>query len=223
MNLLEINNLKFGYDENLILDDLSFNLKKGDFLAISGENGTGKSTLLKIILKYLKKDGGSIKILGEDLEDFSSYEKIGYVPQASDGSRISFPVTSKEYAILGLYKKFNFLNRPSKKAWEKLDFTFKDLGIENFKDKPFNQLSGGLQQRVMIARALLANPKLLILDEPTVGIDDRHKRDFLKVLVHLNKYHGISILIITHEMDLIKPYVTRRLFLKEGRISDVSL
>ena len=85
-------------------------------------------------------------------------------------------------------------------------------------DRPFNKLSGGQQQRVMIARALVSTPEILILDEPTVGIDARHKEDFLKLLLRLNQDHGISILIISHEMDLIKEFVTRTVVLKEGRL-----
>lgn len=217
--LIEIRNLKFSYPDNLILNDINFDVNEGDFLALSGENGAGKSTLISILLKNLKKDGGEIKILGKDIEAFKDYDKIGYVPQAKDSTKIAFPITCEEYAILGLYKKFNIFKRPTKDCWERLDFTFKDLSIQKLRKKPFKDLSGGQQQRVMIARALVSDPKLLILDEPTVGIDARHKKDFLKLLIHLNKYHGLTILIISHELDLMKDYVTRILYLHEGRIS----
>lgn len=218
MRLLEIKNLKFGYEENLILDDISLNLDEGDFVAISGENGSGKSTLIKLILKAIKKDSGEIKILGENIEDFNHYEKIGYVPQVNDSSKISFPVTCEEYVSLGLYKEFNFFNMPTKKTRQKVQNVFSSLAIENLMNKPFKNLSGGQQQRVMIARALVSTPQMLILDEPTVGIDAKHKKDFLDLLYHLNKNHKISILIISHEMELIKDYVTKTVYLKEGRL-----
>lgn len=220
MRLLEIKDLKFGYDENLILEDINLKLDKGDFLAISGENGSGKSTLLKLILNVVKKDAGEIRILGEPIEEFNHYEKIGYVPQINDSSKISFPVTCKEYVSLGLYKEFNFFNMPTKKVWQKVDNVFTVLSIENLINKPFKNLSGGQQQRVMIARALVSAPEILILDEPTVGIDAKHKEDFLNLLGHLNKERGISILIISHEMDLIKNYVSKTVYLMEGRLVD---
>ena len=218
MRLLEIKNLKFGYEENLILNDINLNLDEGDFVAISGENGSGKSTLIKLILKAIKKDSGDIKILGENIEDFNHYEKIGYVPQVNDSSKISFPVTCEEYVSLGLYKEFNFFNMPTKKTRQKVKNVFSSLAIENLMKKPFKNLSGGQQQRVMIARALVSTPQILILDEPTVGIDAKHKKDFLDLLYNLNKNHKISILIISHEMELIKDYVTKTVYLKEGRL-----
>lgn len=220
MRLLDIKNLKFGYDENLILDDINLSLDDGDFIAISGENGSGKSTLIKLILKVIKKDSGEIKLLGKPIEEFTAYEKIGYVPQVNDSSKISFPVTCKEYVSLGLYKEFNIFNMPTRKVIMDVKNVFQSLAIEKLLDKPFRTLSGGQQQRVMIARAIVSTPQMLILDEPTVGIDAKHKEDFLKLLGHLNRDHGISILIISHEMELIKNYVTKTVYLKEGRLVD---
>lgn len=220
MKLLEIKNLKFGYEENLILNNINLDIEKGDFLAISGENGSGKSTLIKLILKAEKKDSGEIKILGKPIEDFDEYEKIGYLPQVNDSSQIAFPVTCKEYVSLGLYKDFNIFNMATKKVLQKVNNVFSSLAIEDLMNKPFNKLSGGQQQRVMIARALVSTPEMLILDEPTVGIDTRHKKDFLKLLAHLNKDQAITILIISHEMDLIKDLVNRTVLLKEGRLID---
>ena len=220
MKLLEIKNLKFGYEENLILNDINLQIEKGDFIAISGENGSGKSTLIKLILKAEKKDSGQIKILGKPIEDFYEYEKIGYLPQVSDSSQIAFPVTCKEYVRLGLYKDFNIFNMATKKVDQKVKNVFSSLSIEDLINKPFNKLSGGQQQRVMIARALVSTPEMLILDEPTVGIDAKHKEAFLKLLAHLNKDQAITILIISHEMDLIRDLVNRTVVLKEGRLID---
>lgn len=168
----------------------------------------------------IKKDSGEIKLLGKPIEEFTAYEKIGYVPQVNDSSKISFPVTCKEYVSLGLYKEFNIFNMPTRKVIMDVKNVFQSLAIEKLLDKPFRTLSGGQQQRVMIARALVSTPQMLILDEPTVGIDAKHKEDFLKLLGHLNRDHGISILIISHEMELIKNYVTKTVYLKEGRLVD---
>lgn len=223
MNLIEINNLKFAYKSEYILKDLSLNVKEGDFLAIVGENGSGKSTLIKLILGSLKKDGGSIKVLGKNIEDFSDFEKLGYVPQVNDLSGISFPVTCKEYVVMNLYKEFNFFKRPGKDQWEKVDIVFKTLGIMDLRNKAFKDLSGGQKQKVMIARAMVANPEILILDEPTVGIDGESKTEFLKLLYHLNTHHKKTIVIITHEMNIVKDYVNKIVKIEDGRIKDASL
>lgn len=218
MKLIEIKNLKFGYNENLILKDINLNLEKGDFAVISGENGSGKSTLIKLILGELKKDSGTIKLFGIDMEEFKNFDKIGYVPQLNDSVKVAFPVSCREYVGLNLYKEFSIFNTIKKVSKVKVENIFSTLKINNLIDRPFNKLSGGQAQRVMIARAMVNNPDILILDEPTVGIDQKSKEDFLDLLVHLNLNHDISILMITHEMDILGDYVDKIFKLKEGII-----
>lgn len=218
MKLIEIKNLKFGYNENLILKDINLNLEKGDFAVISGENGSGKSTLIKLILGELKKDSGTIKLFGIDMEEFKNFDKIGYVPQLNDSVKVAFPVSCREYVGLNLYKEFSIFNTIKKESKVKVENIFSTLKINNLIDRPFNKLSGGQAQRVMIARAMVNSPDILILDEPTVGIDQKSKEDFLDILVHLNLNHDISILMITHEMDILGDYVDKIFKLKEGII-----
>ncbi len=218
MKQIEIKNLKFGYNENLILKGVNLDLDQGDFAVISGENGSGKSTLIKLILGELKKDHGSIKLFGIDMEDFKNFDKIGYVPQVNEAIKIAFPVSAREYVGLNLYKEFSILNTITKKSKSKIENTFSTLKIKALIDRPVNTLSGGQAQRVMIARAMVNNPDILILDEPTVGIDQKSKEDFLDLIVHLNTHHGISILMITHEMEILGDYVDKVFKLKEGLI-----
>lgn len=218
MKQIEIKNLKFGYNENLILKGVNLDLDQGDFAVISGENGSGKSTLIKLILGELKKDHGSIKLFGIDMEDFKNFDKIGYVPQVNEAIKVAFPVSAREYVGLNLYKEFSIFNTITKKSKSKIENTFSTLKIKDLIDRPVNTLSGGQAQRVMIARAMVNNPDILILDEPTVGIDQKSKEDFLDLLVHLNTHHGISILMITHEMDILGDYVDKIFKLKEGVI-----
>lgn len=220
MSVIEIKNLNFGYNEKLILKDINLEVDEGDFLAISGQNGSGKTTLIKILTGELKKQDGKINILGKAIENIDDFSDIGYVPQLSESRDITFPLTCFEYVILNLYREFNVLKRPSKEVVRKTNDIFKRLDIENLKDRPFNKLSGGQQQRVMIARSMVANPKILILDEPTVGIDQKSKEEFLDLLGNLNKKHDITILIISHEMDLIDKFVNKTRVLKEGRLID---
>lgn len=218
MSVIKIKNLNFGYNEKLILNDINLRVESGDFLAISGQNGSGKTTLIKILTGELKKQSGEIIILGQPIEKIDDFRRLGYVPQLSESKDITFPLTCFEYVILNLYREFNIFKRPTKEAIRKTNDIFRRLNIENLKDRPFNKLSGGQQQRVMIARAMVANPEILILDEPTVGIDQKSKVEFLDILGHLNKKHGITILIISHEMDLIDDFVSKTMVLKEGRL-----
>ncbi len=218
MKQIEIKNLKFGYNENLILKGVNLDLDQGDFAVISGENGSGKSTLIKLILGELKKDHGSIKLFGIDMEDFKNFDKIGYVPQVNEAIKVAFPVSAREYVGLNLYKEFSIFNTITKKSKSKIENTFSTLKIKDLIDRPVNTLSGGQAQRVMIARAMVNNPDILILDEPTVGIDQKSKEDFLNLIVHLNTHHGISILMITHEMEILGDYVDKVFKLKEGLI-----
>ena len=220
MKDIEVKDLVFAYGKDNILKNISFDLNRGDFLTIQGENGSGKSTLIKLILKDLKKKSGQIKLFGKDIEEFDDYSKIGYVPQVNDANKVAFPVTGKEFVVLNLYKKFNIFNRPTKKCYKKVYDTFEILNIENLLNIPFNQLSGGQAQKVMIARAMVNDPDLLILDEPTVGVDENSKRDFLKLLSHLNNKHKISILMISHEMDIVREFSKRQIRIKNGRIVD---
>lgn len=218
MKQIEIKNLKFGYNENQILKNVNLSLDEGDFAVISGKNGSGKSTLIKLILGELKKDEGTIKLFGIDMEDFKNFDKIGYVPQVNEAIKVAFPVSAREYVGLNLYKEFSIFNTITKKSKSKIENTFSTLKIKDLIDRPFNKLSGGQAQRVMIARALVNNPDILILDEPTVGIDQKSKENFLDLLVHLNTHHNISILMITHEMEILGDYVDKVFRLKGGVI-----
>ncbi|MDU3687621.1 MAG: metal ABC transporter ATP-binding protein [Anaerococcus hydrogenalis] len=220
MKDIEVKDLVFAYGKDNILKNISFDLNRGDFLTIQGENGSGKSTLIKLILKDLKKKSGQIKLFGKDIEEFDNYSKIGYVPQVNDANKVAFPVTGKEFVVLNLYKKFNIFNRPTKKCYKKVYDIFEILNIENLLNIPFNQLSGGQAQKVMIARAIVNDPDILLLDEPTVGVDEKSKRDFLKLLAHLNNKHKISILMISHEMDIVREFSKRQIRIKNGRIVD---
>lgn len=218
MKAIEVKDLVFSYNKEDILKGVSFDLFKGDFLTIQGENGSGKSTLIRILLKDLKKKSGIVKLFGQNIEIFKDYTKIGYVPQINNTNKVAFPVTCTEYVVLNLYKNFNLLNRPGKKNLKKVREIFEILNIENLLNTPFNTLSGGQTQKVMIARAMVNDPKVLLLDEPTVGVDEKSKIDFLKLLSHLNTKHKISILMISHEIDVVREYSKREIRLKNGRI-----
>ncbi|MDO4594107.1 MAG: ABC transporter ATP-binding protein [Tissierellia bacterium] len=218
MKVLEIKKLNFRYKKEYILKNLSLTVKKGDFLAICGQNGSGKSTLLKLVLNQLKKDSGEINLFEKKIEKFHDYKNIGYVPQVNENYRLSFPITNLEFVRLNLYSDFGFFKFPKHKHTSMAIDALSMMNMSEYKSKAFNQLSGGQQQRVMIARALVNGPELLILDEPTVGVDKESKENFFKLLMHINNDHNITIIMVTHEFDALNNYDIKKVYLKEGRI-----
>lgn len=202
MNSIDIKNLKFSYiADEIILDSIDFEVSEGEFAVIIGGNGSGKSTLIKNILGELKPDKGEIKILGKKMNQNSDYKDLGYVPQISVVEKIAFPITVIELVVLNLYKDFGFFKYPKKEHIRKADEILKYMDLYSYRNVPINELSGGLKQRSMIARAMVHDPKILILDEPTVGVDKESKKQFLKMISKLNKEKKLTILLITHELE----------------------
>ena len=203
---VSVSNLTFGYDYRTVLKDISFNLKSGDFLAVIGNNGSGKSTLIKCILGINKIPTEKILLDDVDISEYKNYKNIGYVPQKFDDFNYEFPITVNE--ILQISKYTNFSED------QKLELLDK-VGILELQNENINNLSGGQLQRVFIARSLMNNPKLLILDEPTVGVDRENVEGFYKTINDLNK-EGITIMLITHNIHESKANFTHVLSLHNG-------
>lgn len=207
-NLIEVNNLNFNFGSTKVLSDINFSIKKGDFVGLIGPNGSGKTTLIKLLLGLYKVQKGSIKINNKRISNFSDWSKIGYVPQKATNFSESFPATVHEVVLTGFLSNKKFPKRYNKKDYQTaLDF-LKKVEMNNYIDRKIGELSGGQQQRVLIARALVTNPEILILDEPTTGIDEKSKNKFYDLLGNLNK-EGISILLISHDLARITNYVTK--------------
>ena len=187
---LRINNLNFAYSQKKIIHNLSFSIPSGSFLSIIGKNGTGKSTLIKCILKTLKVPNETIFLDDIDINNIKIFSNIGYVPQKMEFN-YEFPITVKEI-LLSSYKG---------KAHDKL---FKDtinmLDLNKLYNENINNLSGGQLQRIFIARALLTEPKLLILDEPTIGVDSENLKNLRLILKKL-KENCVTIVLITHDSE----------------------
>src|SRR5690625_729170 len=169
--VISIENVSFQFDQRVVLEDVSLTVSKGEFLGLIGPNGSGKSTLLKIILGILQPYSGKVSLFGEQVKYFRDWDKIGFVSQKANSFNTGFPATVFEVVSMGLFGKiglFRFLNRSHK---QKVLDIIEQVGMEDYTNCNIGELSGGQQQRVFIARALVSNPKLLILDEPTVGVD----------------------------------------------------
>ena len=187
--MIEAKHLFFSYSqERKLLSNISFTLQPGEFAALLGMNGSGKSTLLKILIGQLTPTKGTCTIDNKPLTLKNLSHLIGYVPQKITVDQ-HHPATVKE-----LLTDTRLCNH---------------LDVSHLMKKQFNSLSGGQQQRVLVALALQHDPKYLLLDEPTVGVDETTRKNFYKLLAHLAKKHDKAILLVTHDNDLIEDYATR--------------
>jgi len=199
---LEVESLNFSYSSLPILEDITFKLEHRDFCAVLGPNGGGKTTLAKLICGIIKPQSGTIKINGKDYRHSNSV--IGYIPQNIMGFE-GFPASCLDIVMSGNVNKskwgFLYSSDLKNKALEKMEL----LKIQDLADKKFSDLSGGQKQRVLISRALLSEPNILILDEPTSSIDMENRKKLYQILLELNK--DITIILISHDISIVLQYV----------------
>ena len=206
--LIKLHNISYKYEQTQALIDINLVIEEGDFLAIIGPNGSGKSTLLKIMLGLLKPTDGEVFLFGKPAHKFKEREWMGYVSQKSNSFNTGFPATVSEVVRSGIVKQTGLFKRFPKNIKLQVRQALKAVGMEDFADKNIGELSGGQQQRVFIARAMISNPKILILDEPTVGIDSKNVRSFYNMLVHLNREHNITVILVTHDVDAVSTSIS---------------
>ena len=197
MPLLSFENIAIGYDNNPIVENLTFAIEKGDYLTILGENGAGKSTLLKTMLGLIKPLSGKIVFDAEVKKT-----DIGYLPQQTVVQR-DFPASVWEIVISGCLAKNGLRPFYSKSDKALAEANIKKLGLEQFKKRCYRELSGGQQQRVLLARALCASDKILVLDEPVTGLDPKVTVQLYELIDSLNK-EGITIIMISHDLHALK-------------------
>ncbi|KYG32062.1 metal ABC transporter ATP-binding protein [Alkalihalobacillus trypoxylicola] len=205
---IELRNVSFQYGTRNVLEDISFQVKPGAFIGLVGPNGSGKSTLMKIILGLLKPGQGEARLFGEKVSKFHKWDKVGFVSQKANSFNTGFPATVFEVVSMGLFGKvglFRFLKKTHK---EKVHQAIKSVGMEEYTYQNIGQLSGGQQQRVFIARALVSDPELLILDEPTVGVDVKNVQQFYSMLRHFNQERKMTLILVTHDIGAMSDYVT---------------
>ncbi|WML45328.1 metal ABC transporter ATP-binding protein [Neobacillus sp. PS3-40] len=207
-SIVEIKGLSYRYEKDIVLENINISIPKGSFLAIVGPNGSGKSTLLKLILGLLKPQKGEIKLFGDEMNRFKDWEKIGYVSQKANSFNTGFPASVFEVVSSGLTKKLGMFRFFKKEDKQKVLHALEAVDMEKYKNRNIGELSGGQQQRVFIARALVSEPQLLILDEPTVGIDVQNVNAFYQMLADLNKNRDITLLLVTHDISTISDKVT---------------
>lgn len=201
MAMISCEKVCMSYDKTRAVDNVSFDVRKGDFLCIVGENGTGKSTLLKGILGLQKLNSGTITFSGIRAGE------IGYLPQRTVVQK-DFPASVWEVVLSGRQTKgFRLFYTPEDKRMARENIAL--MGIEDIRNKPFNELSGGQQQRVLLARALCATQKLILLDEPTTGLDPFVTAELYSLIAHLNRKHGVTVIMVTHDIKNSIEYATK--------------
>ena len=218
-NIISIENVSFGYNKENVLKDIILSIDEGDFVGIIGCNGSGKSTLMKLLIGQLSPSKGKIKLFNENLDKSSNLNKIGYVPQISLSSGANFPATVEEVVMANLYSKIGFMRFPKKQHKEKVKEALKIVNMEDFSKRLIGNLSGGQQQRVMIAKALVSDPKIIILDEPTTGIDAASEEQLYALLEKLNKESNITIVIVSHDFSKISKYTNKIFVVENNRVS----
>lgn len=215
MNAVEFNRVSFAYPHHPIFTQLSLAIVKGDAVAIVGGNGSGKSTFLKLCVGQLVPDAGEIFICGQPVKQYQSWHKIGYVPQNPLRDR-TFPITVAEIVAMGRVPGLGlgrWLRSADRAAIQNAMCL---TGVDGLQSQMIGNLSGGQQQRVMVARALAAEPDMLLLDEPTAGIDVRGSEEFYRLLRQLNRDSGITVLLVTHDIDKMAACANTILHLDEG-------
>ena len=201
MQLLKCENIHMNYDSTKAVNGVSFTVDEGDFLCIVGENGAGKSTLLKGILGLQKISEGSVSFNG------IKKSEIGYLPQRTQVQK-DFPAAVKEVVLsgrIGRKRKLFYSAEDRQIAAENME----TMKISDIRNKSFNELSGGQQQRVLLARALCATDRLLLLDEPTAGLDPFVTEDMYRLIEHLNSEHGVTVIMVTHDIKSAVKYANK--------------
>ncbi|MBN1500486.1 MAG: metal ABC transporter ATP-binding protein [Spirochaetes bacterium] len=198
-----INDLSFSYGNNTVLKDINLTVKENQIITIVGPNGGGKTTLLRLIAGLLVPDKGKILINGNPPK--SNFGNIGYVPQYSHFDN-KYPITVFEVVLSGLIKPFGFYSKTDKLKTEEL---IEYAGLESVKNKSFNSLSGGQSQRMLIARALVSDADILLLDEPTSNIDSSNEKNLGNLLMNIRE--KMTILIVTHDTGFVSS-ITDRVF-----------
>ncbi len=215
-NIIEVDNLNFGYNGSLILKNISFSVEKGDFLGIIGANGSGKSTLVKLLLKILTPLSGEMKLLGTNLDEFKRWDKIGYVSQKANSFNGSFPATVEEVVGANLFSHIGLFKLPKKKHKEQIFKALEKVDMQDYGKRLIGNLSGGQQQRVFIARVLVSDPEIMFLDEPTVGIDAKSEEAVYCLLARLNKELGLTVVMVTHDISAITIHANKLICLGEN-------
>lgn len=209
MSYIKVENLSFYYDDEPVLENVSYQVDPGEFVILTGENGAAKSTLIKATLGLLKPSSGQVTIAKQNTK--GDKLRMGYIPQQVASFNAGFPSTVLELVNSGRYPNGKWFKKLTERDHAHVKKALEAVGMWNMRHKRVGELSGGQKQRISLARIFANDPDLFILDEPTTGMDERSRNNFYELLQHSAHEHGKSILMITHDHDDIKGYVDRQI------------
>jgi ABC-type Mn2+/Zn2+ transport system ATPase subunit len=204
--MIELENVTVRYQELVALEDVSLKVAPGEFLALIGPNGSGKTTLVKTILGLVTPAAGAVRLFGKPPQQLNGeWKRVGYVPQIAQLDP-RFPIRVFDVVLMGRYGQLGLIRRPGsgdrKAAWRALE----QVGMSDLAQRPIGRLSGGQRQRVLVARALATEPELLLLDEPTTGVDVGTTEGLFNLLEALNR-QGMTILVVSHDVGVVAQHV----------------
>lgn len=207
--LVQVKDVSFGYGSELVLEAISLAVRRGEYLGLIGPNGSGKTTLLKLILGTIPAPRtGEIRLFGTPSAAFDQRWRIGYVAQKAASFNSGFPATVGEVVLTGRAARRGLLKLYNKEDMTAVDEALEKVGMRGFKDRLIGRLSGGQQQRVFIARALASKPELLILDEPTVGVDVQAEAQFYRLIRELREQMRLTVILVSHDIGAVAHEVT---------------
>ncbi|HEX9124512.1 MAG TPA: metal ABC transporter ATP-binding protein [Actinomycetota bacterium] len=217
---VEVSGLRFGYGAAPIFDGLDLRLEPGEFAVLAGANGSGKSTLLRLLVGLLRPEAGTVRVLGGSPTDPSILRRIGYAPQ---GLRTvtSLPVSVTEVVAAGLVPSKPLFGRMGRSDWRRVNAAIDAVGLGDLSAECLFELSGGQQQRAILARALVGDPELLLLDEPTTGIDPAARPGVVREF-HRRAEAGATVVAVSHDPDEFHEVCERILVLEEGRLEPIT-
>jgi len=218
--VIKIKDAVVSYREDVALQGVSLEVKKGEFIGIIGPNGAGKTTLLTVINGLGKLVNGQVWVLGSRLNGRNSLnlrKRIGYVAQVENIDP-RLPINVRETVMVGCYGRLGLFRRPTRAQWQTVDEVLEMVGMAHLSQRPIGHLSGGEYQRAAIARALVQQPEIFLLDEPTASIDKKAQREILSLIQLIHKEYHTTTLFVTHDLRTLPSTCQRLILMKDGRI-----
>lgn len=207
--IIDLHGINFSYDGREVLRDVHLHVHVGEFIGIVGPNGGGKTTLLKVMLGLIQPDSGEVRLFGQPIGEFRERHRIGYVPQKAVQFDPKFPATVYEVACMGRFPRLGLFKRMRREDHARVLEALDVVGMKELRHQRIGHLSGGQQQRVFIARALAGEPDMLVLDEPTTGVDVQAQERFYALLKQLNRDMKLTLVLVSHDIGMVSNYVTQ--------------
>ncbi|MDR0791654.1 MAG: ABC transporter ATP-binding protein [Methanomassiliicoccaceae archaeon] len=216
--ILEINNVRFAYQSSDVLKDISFTASNGEVIGILGKNGCGKTTLMKCINAHLRPHSGYVMIDGGHVSMMSKKDLAKNMAVVAQHVNLSSPFTVLETVMMGLYPTSEWLQQPTGDEMKRILEAMDSTSVTEFAERPVTELSGGEKQRVLIARALVQDPEIFLLDEPTLHLDINHQFNLMEMVNRLAREKNMLVIIVTHDISLAARYCDRVMLMEKGEI-----